>query len=136
MGTVMYGLSGQCLLYNMAYVCLKKRQNTTIGPSTRRQGQGCPEQKCKDCDFTPNTHTIYRTSNHIYYSFNYQYYVEYLLFLIPLVFLFYRIVKIHFRCESTCFKPTPNLYYVQDGDNKEAKACFPQINFFSIFSDR
>ena len=37
----------------------------------------------------------------VYYSFNYQYYLEYLLFLIPLVFLFYRIVKIHFRCEST-----------------------------------
>ena len=37
-----------------------------------------------------------------YYSFNYQYYLEYLLFLIPLVFLFYRIVKIHFRCESSC----------------------------------
>ena len=36
----------------------------------------------------------------VYYSFNYQYYLEYLLFLIPLVFLFYRIVKIHFRCES------------------------------------
>ena len=41
----------------------------------------------------------------VYYSFNYQYYLEYLLFLIPLVFLFYRIVKIHFRCESRRKQP-------------------------------
>ena len=60
-----------------------------------------------------------------YYSFNYQYYLEYLLFLIPLVFLFYRIVKIHFRCESI-LNPTLDIVLYDLGSWAEcAKMCRP-----------